>query len=263
MFPMVSMSGRCLASEDSLYLEKTVRVRPGYRGYAPHRLHSEHYYTPVLRVRFLVSSTTTSPHGPTRFKARLYAPHRTAVPSRGRDEHVARSHDFIHLHSTALLSLLSRVYSLKSSPRLEDARQIGLSARREDRLHVLKLIAGSCLSCSRRAHGVRVIGVLALGGSSACDTRGSAFFEDVLAFWKTSGRAQEHDLAYRRRPLLNGRFEDAAGFRRLPYMYCIFFTSCYVLRCTFVSLETRIAALTTERSISRSARASRISSRKP
>ena len=163
------MSGRCLASEDSLYLEKTVRVRPGYRGYAPHRLHSEHYYTPVLRVRFLVSSTTTSPHGPTRFKARLYASHRTAVPSRGRDEHVARSHDFIH---SALVSLLS----LKSSPRLEDALQIGLSARRDDRLHVLKLIAGSCLSCSRRAHGVRVIGVLALGGSSACDTRGSAFF---------------------------------------------------------------------------------------
>ena len=211
------MSGRCLASEDSLYLEKTVRVRPGYRGYAPPSLRAL-YCTPVLRVRFLVSSTTTSPHGPTRFKARLYASHRTAVPSRGRDEHVARSHDFIHLHS-ALLSLLS----LKSSPRLEDARQIGLSARRDDRLHVLKLIAGSCLSCSRRAHGVRVIGVLALGGSSACDTRGSAFFDDVLAFWKTSGRAQEHDLAYRRRPLLNGRFEDAAGFRRLPY--CIFFTS--------------------------------------
>ena len=233
------MSGRCLASEDSLYLEKTVRVRPGYRGYAPHhRLHSEHYYTPVLRVRFLVSSTTTSPHGPTRFKARLYASHRTAVPSRGRDEHVARSHDFIHLHS-ALLSLLSRVYSLKSSPRLEDARQIGLSARREDRLHVLKLIAGSCLSCSRRAHGVRVIGVLALGGSSACDTRGSAFFEDVLAFWKTSGRAQEHDLAYRRRPLLNGRFEVAAGFRRLHIFYlhvtCTFYD--VLMFCTLDDLK--------------------------
>lgn len=255
------MSGRCLASEKSLYLEKTVRVRPGYRGYAPPSLRALlHSGSP--RVRFLVSSTTTSPHGPTRFKARLYASHRTAVPSRGRDEHVARSHDFIHLHS-ALLSLLSRVYSLKSSPRLEDARQIGLSARRDDRLHVLKLIAGSCLSCSRRAHGVRVIGVLALGGTScsACDTRCSAFFEDVLAFWKTSGRAQEHDLAYRRRPLLNGRFEVAAGFRRLPY--CIFFT--FMLRFTmFCTLETRIAALlTTDRSISRSARASRISSRKP
>lgn len=219
------MSGRCLASEDSLYLEKTVRVRPGYRGYAPHRLHSEHYYTPVLRVRFLVSSTTTSPHGPTRFKARLYAPHRTAVPSRGRDEHVARSHDFIHLHS-ALLSLLSPSTHSKVAQGLKS--EIGLSARRDDRLHVLKLIAGSCLSCSRRAHGVRVIGVLALGGSSACDTRGSAFFEDVLAFWKTSGRAQEHDLAYRRRPLLNGRFEVAAGFRRLPY--CMFFT--FMLRFT-------------------------------